>query len=155
MLFESEIDEFEDEAPTSPGLREPRARVLVVEDDEDLREVIVARMRREAFDVLEAGSGDEALEVLSLVARGAMADEIDLLVMDVRMPGTSGLEIARMVRAAHWTLPVLLITAFPDREVVAEAARLKLSLLAKPFGLDRLSDAAISAILRPQSKGLV
>ena len=155
MLFESEIDEFEDEAPTYPGLRELRARILVVEDDEHLRELIVTRMRREAFDVVEAGSGYEALEVLDLVARGATADDLDLLVMDVRMPGTSGLEIARMLRAAHWTVPVLLITAFPDREVISEAARLKLSLLAKPFALDRMSDAAIAAILGPQRRALV
>ncbi len=147
---DTEDDQFEHEEPTNPDHRGLRARVLVVEDDEDLRELIVARMRREGFDVVEAGSGFEALDVLTTAARSPRPlEQLDLLVMDVRMPGTSGLEIARMLRAAEWPLPVVLITAFPDRELSVEAARLQLSLLAKPFALDRLSDAAIAALLAP------
>lgn len=74
-------------------------------------------------------------------------DDIDLLVMDVRMPGASGLEIARILRYADATIPVVLITAFPDAEVIGEVSRLGLYLLAKPFALDRLSDTAIAALL--------
>lgn len=148
-MFESEIEDFEDfedESPTTPG-SEIRVRVLVAEDDEDLRALIATRMRREAFDVIEAGSGEEALDVLSSTSNSS--SEIDLLVMDVRMPGPSGLDIARMLRAANWITPVVLMTAFPDGEVVHEARRLGLWLVAKPFALDRLGEVAIAALLAP------
>lgn len=141
---------FEDDERTETGLRGLRARVLVVDDDQRLREMIAARMRREAFEVVEAGSGYEALEMLHRTAD----EDIDLVVMDIRMPGTSGLEIVRMLRDADRHVPVLLISAFPDRDVVAEALRLDASLLAKPFLLDRLSEAAISTLLGNQRSGL-
>ena len=148
MVFDEDDDEFDRDEPTNPDYRESRARVLVVEDDESLRQLIVMRMRREGYDVVEAGSGDEALDVLTLAARSPQTfATLDLLVMDVHMPGTSGLEIARMARAAAWTIPVLLITAFPDRDVVLEAGRLGVELLAKPFALDRLSEVATAALL--------
>jgi len=137
-------DEFDDE-PTNPEERALRARVLVVDDDEGLRELIIARMRREGFEVIEAGSGFEALETLAIVSKSPY-DQLDLLVMDVRMPGATGLEIARMLRGAGWDVPVVLITAFPDRDLLAESAELGLTVLAKPFGLDRLSTAAIAAM---------
>ncbi len=144
---DDDFDDFDDE-PTNPEARELRARVLVVEDDESLRQLIIARMRREGFEVIEADSGSEALEVLALSSRSKRAHEqLDLLVMDVRMPGATGIEIARMLRAAGWTVPVVLITAFPDRELLVEAAQLGLTVLAKPFALERLSNAAISAMM--------
>ena len=138
-------DDFDDE-PTNPDERAIRARVLVVDDDEGLRELIIARMRREGFEVIEAGSGFEALEVLTIAARSPL-EQLDLLVMDVRMPGASGIEIARMLRAAGWEVPVVLITAFPDRELLVESAQLGLTVLAKPFALERLSSAAIAAMV--------
>jgi DNA-binding response OmpR family regulator len=149
-MFHPDHDDDDDDfdEPTNPDHRDIRARVLVVEDDEGLRELIIARMRREGFDVLEAGSGYEALEALTIVSRSSRPfDQLDLLVMDVRMPGTTGIEIARMLRAAGWTVPVVLITAFPDRELLVESANLGLTVLAKPFALERLSSAAIAAMM--------
>ena len=135
-----EDDDFLDELPTSPVSL--RARVLVVEDDDRLRELVVLRMRRMGYDVLEAGSGDEAIDVFSMTARGTSYD-VDLVVTDVRMPGTTGLELARLVRLVDGRIPILVITAFPDQAVIDEAAKLHVALLAKPFALDRLSEAAI------------
>ena len=148
MMFQPELDEFPDDEQTLPHCRDARARVLVVEDDEALRELIVARLRRDGFEILEAGSGDEALDVLTLASQSLRSDDdIDLLVTDARMPGTSGLEVARLLREVASTMPVVLITAFPDGEVLDEVSRLGLYLVAKPFALDRLSDAAIQALL--------
>lgn len=139
-------DDFDDE-PTNPEERALRARVLVVDDDEGLRTLIIARLRREGFEVIEARSGFEALEALTIVSRNPNEQQLDLLVMDVRMPGATGLEIARMLRAAGWEVPVVLITAFPDRELLVESAQLGLTVLAKPFALERLSSAAIAAMM--------
>lgn len=140
--------DFDEESPTNPH-GQPRACVLVVEDDDGLRQLIVARMRREAFEVIEANSGNHAMSLLGeLAAKDATAD-IDLLVMDNRMPGPSGIEIAKLLRAAKWPTPIVLITAFPDRELIATAQRLGLALVAKPFQLDQLTETAIAVMLRP------
>lgn len=148
MMIQADLDELSDDEQTLPRRRDARARVLVVEDDEALRELIVARLRRDGFEILEAGSGDEALDVMTIASRSLRPDDdIDLLVTAARMPGTSGLEVARMLHEVASTIPVVLITAFPDGEVVNEVSRLGLYLLAKPFALDRLSDAAILAFL--------
>ena len=140
-------DEAADDEPTSPVLGTVRARVLVAEDDSALRALIVARLEREGFEVVEVGSGGEALELLKLSA-DAGVDDLDLIVMDHRMPGSTGLEIARMLRLAAWRIPVVMITAFPDWDLVVEAARLDVAVVSKPFAMDCLSDAAIAALLQ-------
>jgi len=68
------------------------ARLLVVEDDPDIRMLLVAKLSRQGHVVDEAGSGEEALALLG--ARGAP----DLAVLDVLMPGMSGLDLLRILR---------------------------------------------------------
>jgi len=146
---DSELEfEFDNEELTQPVRH--AARVLVVEDDGELRAMIGARLRRQGFAVFEVGSGDDALTLLAgMVERHWPSDDVDLIVMDVRMPGASGLEVAQILRVADWATPVLLMTAYPDAEVLDEAARLGVAVLGKPFGLDALSSAAIAALAAP------
>jgi CheY-like chemotaxis protein len=149
-MLDPDPDDFDDDDPTMPDPAAIRTRVLVAEDDGDLRQIIAGRMRREGFDVLEACSGDAALEILiTTLASTDLRDSVDLLVMDVRMPGTSGLEVTRLLRSAQWSTPVLLITAYPDARLLDEAAQLRAAVLAKPFALDQLSESAIEVLLTP------
>lgn len=136
-------ERWEDE-PTQPYERLPRGLVLVVEDDDALRGVIAAHLERDGFDVVDVASGDRALAVLEKPPGG---EPFQLVIMDVRMPGTSGFDTAHRIRVQRRTTPVLLITAFPDTELLNNAARLGVSLLAKPFALSQLTDAAISSIV--------
>lgn len=140
-------DDFEDE-PTTPYSE--RARVLVAEDDETLRELIVHRLAREGFEIVEAGSGFEALDLLVLASRGTTSD-LDLIVMDNRMPGMTGIELARMMRLAELSIPIVLITAFPDHDTILEASSLGVELIPKPFSMDRLSETTLSALLEARS----
>lgn len=135
---------WEDE-PTQPYEHLPRGRVLVVEDDDALRAMIVAHLARDGFDVVAVASGDRALAALDGPLQDGAA--LQLVIMDVRMPGTSGFETAHRMRVQRRMTPVLLITAFPDTELLNEAARLGVSLLAKPFALAQLTDAAIASIV--------
>jgi PAS domain S-box-containing protein len=110
-----------------------RGTVLVVDDEDDVREVAVAQLEALGFRVAHAASGKAALELL---ARGG----IDLLIADYAMPGMSGLELARAARQRRPGLPVLLMsgyveTARIDRQV--EGAR----LVKKPYRLAELVDA--------------
>jgi DNA-binding response OmpR family regulator len=77
--------------------------VLVVDDEPIVREVVVSYLQREGYRTLEAGDGDTARE---LVER----DEPSLVVLDVMLPGTDGLELCRWIRARS-ELPVILLTA--------------------------------------------
>jgi DNA-binding response OmpR family regulator len=89
-------------APASPhnmGV----ATVLVVDDEPIVRDVVVKYLRREGFRTLEAGDGDTAR---ALVER----ERLDLVVLDLMLPGTDGLSVCRWIRARS-TLPVIMLTA--------------------------------------------
>src|SRR5687767_11765293 len=97
-------------AVDSPRTRRPplpdnveMTTVLVVDDEPIVREVVVKYLRREGFRTLEAGDGDTARE---LVER----ERLDLVVLDLMLPGTDGLAICRWIRARS-TLPVIMLTA--------------------------------------------
>jgi DNA-binding response OmpR family regulator len=77
--------------------------VLVVDDESIVREVVVSYLRREGFHTLEAGDGDTARELLEQESPG-------LVVLDVMLPGTDGLELCRWIRARS-DMPVIMLTA--------------------------------------------
>ncbi|MBI5480891.1 MAG: response regulator, partial [Deltaproteobacteria bacterium] len=96
-------------------------------DEEDMREwlrLVLAPLRAE---IREAASGGELLRVLA-------SDPLpDLVITDVRMPPPDGLEVLARVRARGSSVPFLVISAFADEAVRAEAARHGAEVLAKPF----------------------
>ena len=142
-------DDWPDDEPTRPGVRRPRARVLVVEDDHATRRLIVTRLLRDGHDVYQAASGDEALGLLAAPAADAGPADlhlIDLLVVDVRMPGRSGIELLHRLRAGRRRTAALVVTAFPDAGLAESVARLGARLLAKPFPLERLSDLVLASL---------
>jgi DNA-binding response OmpR family regulator len=116
-------------------------RVLVVEDERKLREVLASALQSEHYDVAAAGTGDEGLS-------RAQAERFDLVVLDLMLPGRSGLDILQALRRRHIETPVLVLTA---RDGVDDRVRgLDLGAddyLVKPFALPELL-ARIRALLR-------
>jgi len=145
MLLQPYVDTDDDE-PTNPGTAAGRARVLVADDDDALRALIRMRLRRDGLEVVGARSGRTALDLFAGAADPG-EEALDLIGMDHQMPGLTGLEVIRLLRLAVWSTPVIMITAFPDRLLVAEATALGVALVPKPLRLDALSDAAIAALL--------
>jgi len=90
--------------------------ILVVDDNDDIRELFVARLRQEGFRVLAASNGPQALERIA-------ADTPSLILLDISMPGMSGLEVLSRVREAHSPvqLPIVMVTARTESEDVVEA----------------------------------
>jgi len=116
-------------------------RLLLVEDDPALARGLVDNFRDEGYDVRIVGHGDEALPSVA-------AFRPDLLVLDIMLPGRSGLDILRDLRARDELLPVLILTA--KGEVVDRVVGLELGAddyLAKPFALRELL-ARVHALLR-------
>jgi DNA-binding response OmpR family regulator len=77
--------------------------VLVVDDEPIVRDVVVRYLRRDGYDTREAATGDEAREILE-------AESPELVVLDVMLPGTDGLELCRWIRSRS-ALPVIMLTA--------------------------------------------
>ncbi|KUP24087.1 response regulator transcription factor [Paenibacillus sp. DMB5] len=78
--------------------------ILVVEDDKHVRRLLEAVLKREGYDVFTAEDGHKALDVLD-------AQHIDLIILDIMMPGMDGYEFAAEVRAANSQIPILMATA--------------------------------------------
>lgn len=116
-------------------------RLLLVEDESALARGLADNFRDEGFEVRIVGHGDEALPAVA-------AFRPDLLVLDIMLPGRSGLDILRDLRARGDELPVLMLTA--KGEVVDRVVGLELGAddyLAKPFALRELL-ARVHALLR-------
>jgi two-component system response regulator MprA len=123
-------------------------RVLVVDDDPDVRESLRHSLEFEGYTVEVAGDGDEALHVL----RAEAGTRPDLAIVDVMMPGTDGLEVCRRLRADGERMPVLMLTArdgLGDRVTGLDAGAD--DYLVKPFALAELL-ARLRALLR-QNRG--
>ena len=128
-----------------------RRRVLVAEDDPDMRRLIAAVLRAAGHKVVEARHGMDILDRLEGTIWSERADLFDVIVSDVSMPGLSGLDVLAALRCARWTTPVVLITAFGDAETRAEALSLgAAAFLDKPLDPDELRAAVLEAAVRSE-----
>jgi signal transduction histidine kinase len=126
-------------AVTSPsGAAMASATLILVDDDNAVREVTAATLREFGYSVLEAGSGGAALELLE------RATDVDLVLLDFAMPGMSGAEVARHIQMRRPALPVLFVTGYADRaqlDGVSEA-----QIVGKPFVDQELQEKVRNAL---------
>ena len=130
-----------------PAAASGSLRVLVVDDDQDLRMLVRAVLRRCGHLVLEAGNGEEGLAMLE-------RERPDLMLLDLHMPGIDGFEVLRRVRANEEFrgLPIVVLSAQGDEEGVATGFRLGTTdFLAKPFSPPQL-DARVRACFAHSSR---
>ena len=117
-------------------------RILVAEDDRDMRELIVETMRKDGYSVVEAESGGRLLVLLAhQIADAEGPDLVDLVISDVRMPVCSGTQILEQLRSANWRTPFILMTAFGDAGIRTHAESLGGLFFDKPFDIDDLRSA--------------
>ena len=130
------------------------ATILLVEDDDEMREMLVTALRRDGYVVVEAADGDDALEWLGLGAlEGEPSRWPDLLVSDIRLPFFSGLDIIEGLSLARRSLPIVMITGFGDAETHARALEFGATcVLDKPFDLNDFRHA-VRAALRMRGGG--
>jgi CheY-like chemotaxis protein len=126
------------EEPTSAVVPLARLSVLVIDDDPDVRAFIVATLEEQGYRVRDAGDGREGL--------AAIEREVpDLVVLDFIMPGLSGAEVARQIRAKRPDQPILFVSGYSETEAVKRTAP-EAPLLAKPFRADALQKAVRNAL---------
>ncbi len=80
--------------------------ILVVEDEQTIREFVIINLKRSGYQVLEAGSGEDALKVYQ-----KHADEIRIVLLDIMLPGIDGFEVCRRLRERSETVGIIMLTA--------------------------------------------
>ena len=139
----------EDESLDARRLGGRAARILLAEDDTEMRSMLSAALRSDGYEVVEASSGSALLEEISMLLFRGEAIPADLIVSDERMPGLSGSEVLAGLRRACWPTPFILITGFGDHATHRQAFRLGASaVFDKPFDLDELRQTIVGLLQR-------
>ena len=111
----------------------PSIRVLLIDDEDDFREAVQRALQRRGFSVLTAASGKAGLALLP----GAT---LDLVILDLKMPGLSGIETLERIREVRSALPVLILTGHGDFRDAMDGIRLEIvDFIQKPVEMDQLA----------------
>lgn len=126
-------------------------RVLIADDDPEMRSLLVSALSPCGYDILAFSEGRGVVEFLSMtMKRNVDVEPPDLVVSDLDMPGADGLEVASTLRELDWSTPIVLLTAFPNEDLEEEAARMGVTaVFAKPVDLKQLR--ALVRDLLPQA----
>ncbi len=110
----------------------PKPRILIVDDEPSMREMLRIVLRRDGYDVVVAQNGTDGLDRLR-------TEPFDLLLSDIRMPDISGVEVLRAAKQIDPEILAFMMTAFASTETAVEAMRLgALDYFTKPFSMDEL-----------------
>jgi len=119
-----------------------KGRVLVVDDDAEVRHTVVRFLERRGYEVAEASSGPEGLVAVAKFRPG-------LVLLDINLPSMSGLEVLPEVFEVDPYVPVVMLTGAADAATATQCMREgAVDFLIKPFGLDRLGSAVAEALRR-------
>ena len=118
-------------------------KILIVEDEASIAEVVSAYAKREGYETVVAGDGLEALEIFE-------RDDIDLVILDLMLPKLNGEEVCRRIREKSSSLPIIMLTAKSSESDVVEGLDAGANdYVSKPFS-PRVLMARIRAQLRPK-----
>ncbi len=120
----------------------PRGRILVVDDERSMRELLNIVLKREGYAVVLAESGRAALSVLE-------REPVDLLISDIKMPDMSGVEVLREAKRIDADMVGIMVTAFASTDTAVEALRLgAYDYISKPFDVEALKAKVRNAMER-------
>ena len=109
-----------------------KPRILIVDDEPSMREMLKIVLRRDGYDVLVAENGREAMALLQ-------AGPVDLLLSDIRMPDVTGVQVLRAAKEANRDIVAFMMTAYASTDTAVEAMRLgAVDYFTKPFSMDEL-----------------
>jgi CheY-like chemotaxis protein len=118
----------------------PQRKVLVVDDEEDILEIIADRLAFYGFEVRTARNGVECLEVIE-------REVPDLVLLDIRMPGMDGMAVLARLREEYPMLPVVMISASSERHIArASLSQGAVDYILKPFEPNELKEKVLRAI---------
>src|SRR5262245_55517746 len=117
------------EPAPEPGTK---PRILIVDDEPSMRDMLRIVLRRDGYDVVVAANGAEAIAILE-------KERVDLLLSDIRMPDVGGVDVLRAAKRLHRDIIAFMMTAFASTDSAVEAMRLgAVDYFTKPFNMDEL-----------------
>ena len=122
-----------------------KEKILVVDDEEDISELIRYNLTSEGYDVICAGSGEEAVRL-------AESRPFDLVILDLMLPGINGIDVARKLRAGQKTrnIPIIMLTARSEESDIVKGLELADDYITKPFS-PKILCAKVNAVFRRKS----
>jgi len=103
--------------------------ILVVDDEDALRNVLSSELQSEGYSVVSAGDGDEAIAILQQKI-------FDLVLLDIKMPRVDGFEVLRFIKERHANTKVIMLTGFADLKNAIESKKLGAEdFVSKPYDL--------------------
>ena len=122
-------------------MTDENARILVVEDEEQVRTLLLRLLDQEGYETVEARNADEALEILN-------QQTFDLILLDLRMPGrTNGEDLLFMVRDRGDDVPIIIISAWVDDEMIQNQPECVYAILKKPIRLEEFKTTVQQALV--------
>ncbi len=120
--------------------------ILVIDDEQGMRDFLAIMLKKQGHDVVAAGNGADALKAVN-------AEIFDLVISDIRMPGLDGMQALKAIKGASPDTAVIMMTAYATAETAVEAMKLGASdYLIKPFKLDELKLVVDNALERRHLK---
>ncbi len=110
-----------------------KRNILIADDEEMIRELLCMTLAKEGYNCLQAGSAEEGLALIN-------SHPIDIALLDIMMPGRSGLDLLKDIKMINPDIPVLMVTALSDMETALSCIHLGAEdYITKPFNLDRVT----------------
>jgi two-component system, chemotaxis family, chemotaxis protein CheY len=126
------------------GDQATNGRVLVVDDEADVRKVVRMTLQKAGYDVLEAENGEKAIETINTGENRLL---LDVLICDIRMPKINGVEAIAYFRANYPRVPVIVLTGFPDADMATSMLRQGVvDYLVKPVEGEKLRESVARAM---------
>ena len=126
------------------GARSGSGRVLIVDDEVDVRKVARRTLEKAGYQVLEAEDGEKAIEVINTGDNRMM---LDTIICDIRMPKINGVEAINYLRQQYPRVPIVVLTGFPDVEMATSFLRQGVvDYLVKPVEGEKLRAAVAKAM---------
>jgi two-component system chemotaxis response regulator CheY len=119
-------------------------RVLVVDDEPDVRKVIKRILTKAGYDVIEAEDGEKAIEAIK---KGDNPLLLDVIISDIRMPKINGIEAINYFQQQWPRVPLIVLTGFPELEMAIDFLKIGVvDYLVKPVAKEKLMNAVAKAI---------
>ena len=119
-------------------------RVLIVDDEPDIRKVVRMTLQKGGYDVLEAENGEKAIETINTGENRLL---LDIIVCDIRMPKVNGIEAIAYFRKNYPRVPLIVLTGFPDTDMATSLLRQGVvDYLVKPVEGEKLKAAVARAM---------
>ncbi len=123
-----------------------QGRILIVDDEDDVRKVLRLTLSKAGYDVVEANHGGKGIEVIGADDNAFM---VDVIICDIRMPKINGIEAIAFFQQQYPSVPIIVLTGYPDQKMATELlSRGVYDYQVKPADKDKLLESVAGAMAR-------